>query len=172
MLGASLVDLGGAALLTEYPVCENDGELNQSGTPHGINRHGSEAKAGRDGRAKAHQTRNGWRTARSGQWCCRRSSTGCSARPPRRAAASARQRGSAPSPTAAGRGGAGEDGSDGARWGLELGDFGGEIWAAGVSILVFPLGENQTVRVRGTPRREWEADVPLSLRLSPTISPL
>jgi hypothetical protein len=46
VLGSSLVDLGGAALLTEYPVCENDGELNQSGTPHSIKWHGSQAKRG------------------------------------------------------------------------------------------------------------------------------
>lgn len=33
LLGASLVDLGSAALLAEYPVCENEGERNKSGDP-------------------------------------------------------------------------------------------------------------------------------------------
>jgi hypothetical protein len=33
VLGAGLVDLGSAALLAEYPVCDNEGERNKSGDP-------------------------------------------------------------------------------------------------------------------------------------------
>ena len=66
MLGASLVDLGGAALLAEYPVCGNDGELNQSGTPHGINRHGKRSQSGAE--RKGEGSPNSKRTEDCAEW--------------------------------------------------------------------------------------------------------
>ena len=120
MLGASLVDLGGAALLTEYPVCENDGELNQSGTPHGINRHGKRSQSGAE--RKGEGSPNSKRTEDCAEWAMvlpeilhgllRASS-----------AESGRERTATWIRSIAGRCGSGRGGRE-RWWGLELGDFG------------------------------------------------
>lgn len=150
MLSAGPVDVGGVALLAEEPVCEHETEHKPLSKPAVS----SGRKRIRGGTGIPHRTRSGWRAGRRARWRCPRSATGCSARPPPRAAARARRRGSAPSQAAACRRGvAGAE----RRWGLAAwglgegrgGEVGISIWFSLVFCGYFWFSRSARVRERG-----------------------